>query len=240
MGVTATTRPAPHPPEPQVERATIAVALVDDNRLLREGIAAMLRLRPEYRVVRASASVDDVLHIMAHDAPDVLLLDLGLVDEDSLETASRLRNEAPLLRVILMGLSAAHEDVAAYVRVGVAGFIMKDATFDEFVSTIDAVARGEQVLPRALTHSLFSQIIRDEHVQDRSVLEEGVHLTTRERQIIDLLGKGLSNKDIANQLHIAIHTVKSHVHNILEKLSLRSRLEVAAFSHGTTRTRDRA
>jgi two-component system nitrate/nitrite response regulator NarL len=231
--------------EPQLQQAvskpdTIAIALVDDNRLLREGIAAMLRLRPEYRVVRSSATVDDVLHLMAQDSPEVLLLDLGLVDEDSLEAAARLRDAAPSLRVILMGLSAAHDDVAAYVRAGVSGFIMKEATFDEFVSTIDAVASGLQVLPRALTHSLFSQIIRDEVVADRQIIDEGVHLTTRERQIIDLLGQGMSNKDIANQLHIAIHTVKSHVHNILEKLSLRSRLEVAAYAYGTGRQRDRA
>ncbi len=176
---------------------------------------------------------------MAQDAPDVLLLDLGLVDEDSLEAAARLREAAPSLSVILMGLSAAHEDIAAYVRAGVSGFIMKEATFDEFVSTIDAVASGQQVLPLALTHSLFSQIIRDEVVPDREIIDEGVHLTTRERQIIDLLGQGMSNKDIANQLHIAIHTVKSHVHNILEKLSLRSRLEVAAYAYGTGRLRDR-
>lgn len=237
--MTPTTRAAPQVPEPVVELASIAITLVDDNRLLREGIAAMLRLRPEYRVVRASASVEEVLRMMSNDAPNVLLLDLGLVDEDSLEAASRLRDEAPSLRVVLMGLSAAHEDVAAYVRVGVAGFIMKDATFDEFVSTIDAVAHGQQVLPRALTQSLFSQIMNDEIVPDRSIIEEGVHLTTRERQIIDLLGQGMSNKDIANKLLIAIHTVKSHVHNILEKLSLRSRLEVAAYAFGSARPRDR-
>jgi DNA-binding NarL/FixJ family response regulator len=217
----------------------LAIGLVDDNRLLREGIAAMLRLRSEYSQVRASANVEGVLRDLADEAPDVLLLDFGLVDEDTLEVAARLRLEAPQVRVVLMGLSAAHEDVAAYVRVGVAGFIMKDATFDEFVSTIDAVSRGGQVLPRALTHSLFSQIIRTETVQDRSVMSEGVHLTARERQIIDQLGQGLSNKEIAQALRIAIHTVKSHVHNILEKLSLRSRLEVAACSHGAGRSRDR-
>lgn len=175
---TATPRAVPQVEGPVVQSGTIAVALVDDNRLLREGIAAMLRLRPEYRVVKASATVDDVLRIMSHDSPEVLLLDLGLVDEDSLEAAARLRDAAPSLRVVLMGLSAAHEDVAAYVRAGVAGFIMKDATFDEFVSTIDAVAKGQQVLPRALTHSLFSQIMNDEIVPDRSIVEEGVHLTT--------------------------------------------------------------
>ena len=114
---------------------------------------------------------------------------------------------------------------------GAAGFIMKDASFDDFITTIRAVAGGVEVLPRALTNSLFSQIAQNASRTAKSRLEEAVRLTARERQVIDLLGVGLSNKEIAARLHIAVHTVKSHVHNVLEKLALRSRLEVAAFSH---------
>jgi DNA-binding NarL/FixJ family response regulator len=95
------------------------------------------------------------------------------------------------------------------------------------------VARGVQVLPTELTNSLFGQILRNEIGGNRTRLIEAVRLTARERQVVDLLGDGLSNKEIANRLHIAVHTVKSHVHNVLEKLSLRSRLEVAAFTHAT-------
>ncbi len=219
-------------------RQSIALALIDDNRLLREGLAAMLRLRTEYRVVIATDNADELLRTMPKDPPQVVLLDLGLADQDSLSLSVRLSADAAQVKVIVMGLGATHEDVAAYVRAGVSGFIMKDASFDEFVSTINAVIGGDQVLPRALTQSLFAQIINDDLVKDRSVFDEGVRLTSRERQIIDLLGQGLSNKDIATSLHIAIHTVKSHVHNILEKLSLRTRLEVAAFSHAAGRSRD--
>lgn len=84
----------------------------------------------------------------------------------------------------------------------------------------------------------WDSVPHDVLIKDRHVFEEGVRLTSRERQIIDPLGQGLSNKDIATSLHIAIHTVKSHVHNILEKLSLRTRPEVAAFSHAAGRSRD--
>jgi DNA-binding NarL/FixJ family response regulator len=130
-----------------------------------------------------------------------------------------------------MGLLPAQEDVANYVRAGASGFIMKDASFDEFVETIRAVAAGAEVLPQALTNTLFSQIARNAVGGRNARVLEAVRLTSRERQVIDLLGEGLSNKEIATRLHIAVHTVKSHVHNILEKLALRSRLEVAAFSH---------
>jgi DNA-binding NarL/FixJ family response regulator len=100
-----------------------------------------------------------------------------------------------------------------------------------FFSTIRAVAAGAEVLPQALTNTLFSQIIRNVQLKNRTQAIDTVRLTQRERQVIDLLGEGLSNKEIAIRLHIAVHTVKSHVHNVLEKLSLHSRLEVAAFTH---------
>ena len=114
---------------------------------------------------------------------------------------------------------------------GASGFIMKDASFEDFFATIRAVAGGAEVLPQALTNSLFSQIARNAGQGNKARILEAVRLTNRERQVVELLGEGLSNKEIATRLHIAIHTVKSHVHNVLEKLALRSRLEVAAFTH---------
>ena len=90
------------------------------------------------------------------------------------------------------------------------------------------------MLPPALTNSLFSQIARNAASGNKAKVLESVRLTNRERQVIDLLGEGLSNKEIATRLHIAVHTVKSHVHNVLEKLALHSRLEVAAFTHAAS------
>jgi DNA-binding NarL/FixJ family response regulator len=139
--------------------------------------------------------------------------------------------EVPAARVIVMGLLPIQEDVANYVRAGASGFVMKDASFEDFFATIRAVAAGAEILPQALTNSLFTQIARNAAVVDQAKVLETVSLTNREREVIALLGEGLSNKEIAARMNIAIHTVKSHVHNVLEKLALRSRLEVAAFSH---------
>ena len=96
------------------------------------------------------------------------------------------------------------------------------------------------VLPPALTTSLFAQIARNVVNPKQEQVLESVRLTTREHQVIDLLGEGLSNKEIAARLHIAVHTVKSHVHNVLEKLALHSRLEVAAFTHARAKGRQSA
>jgi len=113
----------------------------------------------------------------------------------------------------------------------VAGFILKDATVDEFIDTIRTVARGERVLPQLMTRTLFSQIA------DRAVERAGaaalqtVRLTPREHEVIAAIAEGLSNKEIGQQLNIASHTVKSHVRNVMDKLVLRTRLQIAAYAH---------
>ncbi len=221
---------------PVVAPATpIALVLIDDNRLLREGIVAMVHTQPDFKVLAASADVDEAIQKVREAKPDVVLLDFGLDDHDSLSLTATVHTEVPTARVIVMGLLPIQEEVADYVRAGASGFIMKDATFEEFFSTIRTVARGGEVLPSELTNSLFAQIARNEAGGDRSRVLEAVRLTNRERQVVALLGEGLSNKEIANRMHVAVHTVKSHVHNVLEKLSLRSRLEVAAFTHASQR-----
>ena len=214
-----------------VAKPPIALVVIDDNRVLREGLAALIHTQPGFKVLAASADVDEALRHVREARPDVVLLDFGLEDHDSLSLAATVHAEVPTARVIVMGLLPSQEDVADYVRAGASGFIMKDASFEDFFATIRAVAGGAEVLPKALTNSLFSQIARNIPLANKTKIRDSVRLTNRERQVIDLLGEGLSNKEISSRLHIAVHTVKSHVHNVLEKLALHSRLEVAAFSH---------
>lgn len=191
----------------------------------------MIQSQAGFKILAASADVEEALQKVREAKPDVVLIDFGLEDHDSVNLTATVHSEVPAAKVIVMGLLPVQEDVVDYVRAGASGFVMKDASFEEFIRTIRAVADGEEVLPDALTGSVFSQIVLN--VQgSRAQVTESVRLTSRERQVVDLLAEGLSNKEIATRLHIAIHTVKSHVHNVLEKLALHSRLEVAAFTHG--------
>lgn len=215
---------------------TISLVLIDDNRLLREGLAGLIRKQPGFRILAASGDIEEALRKVREAKPRVVLLDFSLESHDSLRVTTTVRQEVPEARVIVMGLLPIQEDIAAFVRAGASGFIMKDASFDDFLRTIRAVADGADVLPPQLTGSLFSEITRQAVSRARAPVLEGVRLTEREREVIDLLGEGLSNKEMAARLHVAVHTVKSHVHNVLEKLALHTRLEVAAFSHsGGTR-----
>jgi DNA-binding NarL/FixJ family response regulator len=206
----------------------IKVAIIDDNRLVREGLAALLNKLPDVRAV-TSATADQAF--LADAKPAVLLLDVGLGDQDSLRVAAALTKDNPQARIIVMDLVPVSEDIAEYVNAGVSGFVLKDATFDEFVATIRAVAAGKKVLPARMTESLFAQIAKESEGKGSPQVIEAVRMTPREREVIDLIGEGLSNKEIAARLNIATHTVKSHVRNVMEKLALHTRLQIAAYSH---------
>jgi DNA-binding NarL/FixJ family response regulator len=209
---------------------TISLVLIDDNRLMREGLARLIREQQDFRILAASADADEAMMKVREAKPDVVLLDFGLEDHDSLALTATVHREVPEAKVIVLGLLPIQEDVVSFVRAGASGFIMKDATFEDFVRTVRSVVGGIVVLPPQLTGSLFSQIVSQAVRRGVPRELEAVRLTQRERQVVDLISEGLANKDIAARLHIAVHTVKSHVHNVLEKLALHSRLEVAAFS----------
>lgn len=208
----------------------IRVLLVEDNRLLREGITAMLNNQSDIKAV-AAAGNGDALEKARKLKPHVVLLDLGLKSQNSLRVVQSIKKELSKTEVIVMDLIPVQAEVVEFVKAGVSGFILKDATLEDFLHTIRSVAEGKKVLPPPLTKSLFSQIV-EYAVQSGKAdrLMKAVKLTKRELEVTDLIARGMSNKEIAQELHIAVHTVKSHVHNVLDKLALHTRLELASFA----------
>ena len=209
----------------------ISILLIEDNRLLREGIADMLNDQGEFEVVARSEDGDAVHQLKSlKNPPDIVLLDLGLEKENSLRLMSLLREELPEAKVIAMDILPDHVDIVEFVKAGGCGFIMKSAPPGDYVNTIKAVLAGAKVLPPILTKSLFTQIVESAQSSGRGIPDNSIQLTNREREIVDLISEGLSNKEIAERLHIATFTVKSHIHNILEKLTLSTRLQISAFA----------
>lgn len=207
----------------------VTVALIEDNRLVREALTTLLNRSSDIRVI--GGDPERLNSILRGIDPDVVLLDLGLENGDSLRLAKKALRDFPHARVIVMDLLPAHEDLSEFVTVGVSGFILKDASLEVVVGTIRAVAAGLKVLPDEMTGTLFSEIARESISKGGSQDQESVRMTPREREVIDLIAEGMSNKAIGKELHISIHTVKSHLRNIMEKLALHSRLQVAIYAH---------
>ncbi len=212
----------------------IKLMIIEDNRLLREGITAMLKEQHDLKVVAALGTNENILHKISILKPNIALLDLGLRNQNSLQVVKSVKKKFPVTKIIAMDLVPVHEEVLEFVQAGVSGFILKDATVNDFLRTIRSVAQGNKVLPPNLTDSLFSQIV--EHAitgTKESNLIRSVRMTKREKQVIELISDGLTNKEIAQKLHLSTHTVKSHVHNILEKLALHTRVQIARYAHST-------
>ncbi|MGD1047427.1 MAG: response regulator transcription factor [Candidatus Krumholzibacteriaceae bacterium] len=207
--------------------AKIRILLIEDNRLLRDGIAAMLNKHGEFRVVARSEDADSVRQLKKMPPPDVILLDLGLEKEDSLKLMSLLREESSEAKVIAMDILPDHVDIIEFVKAGGCGFILKNAPLEDWIRTIKTVAAGQKVLPPCLTQSLFAQMIEGTLKSGKGIPAKSIQFTNREREIVALISEGLSNKEIAERLHIATFTAKSHVHNILEKMALSTRLQIA-------------
>lgn len=197
----------------------------------------MLKKQPDMDVVETVGDGENIIKIMHRFKPEIILLDLGLRNRSSLHSVKLLKKKFPSSKVIIMDLIPTQDDVLEFVQAGVSGFILKDATVSDFLKTIRSVAKGFQILPPNLTGSLFSQIV-DHAVNgsNTSAIMDSVRMTKRERQVIELISEGYTNKEIAQKLHLSTYTIKSHVHNILEKLALRSRVQIAKYLHDSKKT----
>jgi DNA-binding NarL/FixJ family response regulator len=210
----------------------IKILLIEDNRLLREGIAEMLRKQSDMHVAATVSNGENILNLLKKRKANIVLLDLGLRSRNSLKIVKSIVNNFQDVKVIIMDLIPLQSDVLDFVQAGVAGFILKDASISDFYKTIRSVHKGVKVLPQNLTGTLFSQIISNAiSVSAPSVIADSVRMTKRERQVIGLIADGHTNKEIAKKLHLSIYTVKSHVHNILEKLALNTRVQIAKHAH---------
>jgi DNA-binding NarL/FixJ family response regulator len=206
--------------------------LIEDNRLLRDGIASMLKKQTDMRVVATVSNGENILGLMDKNKPDIVLLDLGLRSQNSLQIVKLIRQNFLDFKIIVMDLIPLQADVMEFVQAGVSGFILKNANITEFFKTIRCVFLGAKVLPSNLTDSLFSQIVESAIIHAKpSAIIESVRMTKREKQVIELIAEGATNKEMAQKLDLSLFTVKSHVHNILEKLALHTRVQIAVQAH---------
>lgn len=188
----------------------------------------MLKKEPDINIIAAFDGTDFTINRISEMKPHIVLLDLGLANQNSFELVKSLKIECHNVKIIVMDLVPIQEDILRFVEAGVSGFILKDATLAELLKTIRSVAGGEKVLPQMLAGSLFSQIM-DFGINEMSHenLIQSVGMTRREKEVIELIAEGLTNKEIAQKLNLSIYTVKSHVHNILEKMALHTRVQIA-------------
>jgi two-component system nitrate/nitrite response regulator NarL len=206
----------------------IRILIVAHIRLYREGLAQVLTHQPALIVVGMAASRDEAVAAAEALHPDILLLDLTMAE--SRDLVRQLQALGSSVKVVAIGLIEAEGEVLSCAEIGVAGYVPREGSLEDLVAAVESVGRGELLCSPQVAGTLLRRLAA--LALQRGPESEGPRLTLREREIVGLIDRGLSNKDIARQLGIEVATVKNHVHNILEKLSVRRRGEAAAKVRG--------
>jgi len=207
----------------------IKILLADDHRMIREGLRSLLEAEGDIEVVGECADGLEAVDLIVELVPDLVLMDVSMPGVSGIEATRRARSLVPSVKVAILTVSESDDDLFAAVRAGATGYLLKEVSIEELPAAVRAVARGHSLI----SPSMATRLLGEFNALSRRVEEQrgtAPRLSDRELEVLRLVARGLSNKDIAAELVIAENTVKNHVRNILEKLQLRSRMEAAMYA----------
>lgn len=206
----------------ETERVRLLIA--DDHPVVRQGLRAFLETQPEVEILGEAVDGEDAVRQVERLLPDVVLMDVVMPKIDGIEAIRRIREISPTTQAIVLTSFADDDKIVAAVRAGAAGYLLKDASPQELIGAIRAVARGEALLAPSVAARLMRELSRPSEDPAASIL------TARELEVLRLIASGRSNKEIALDLVLSEKTVKTHVSNILAKLHLADRTQAALYA----------
>ncbi len=211
----------------------IRILLIDDHTLFRSGIRLLLQRQPDFEVVDEAADGLEGIKLAKRHQPDVILLDLNMPGLSGLETLQLLVQDLPDAAVVVLTVSEEADELKAALRDGARGYLLKNIEAETLVAGVRRAAAGEPVISDSMTAKLVAHFRAPEKAPAATTPAPD-RLTPREREIVQGLARGESNKEIARTLDVAESTVKIHVQNVLKKLNLTSRVQVAVYAveHG--------
>jgi two-component system NarL family response regulator len=207
------------------ERNLTRVLLVDDQELFRRGVTMVLGADGDFEIEDVDDG-DQAIERMADDPFDVVLLDVRMPGRSGVEVCAEIKAIAPSTGIIMLTASDEEADLYESIRAGASGYLLKDgSTYDQVAEAVRVVAGGQSLISPAMATKLL-----DEFVQMSRDPVQTTSLTARELEVLRLVARGMSNRDIAKELFISENTVKNHIRNILEKLQMKSRMEAAMYA----------
>jgi two-component system nitrate/nitrite response regulator NarL len=212
----------------------LRIFLIDDHSLFRSGVKALLARQPDFEVVGEAADGLEGLKRAKQLKPDMVLLDLNMPGISGRESVKMLVEELPQTRVLMLTVSEDAEDLIDTLKSGARGYLLKNIDADYLVDSIRRAARGEAVMSPQMTSKLVQGLQSSSGAAAAPAVPEKDRISPREREILELLARGASNKQMARDLGLAESTIKIHVQNILRKLNLSSRVQAAVYAveHG--------
>lgn len=204
----------------------IEVLILFNNRLAREAVARILNAKPDLRVVAVQTTASCSMQEIVNSKADVLVLDSLQLFLKDLPTARQSPTDVLTIKCVLVGMEDDEKKFLSAVRRGALGYVLQDAAAADVVAAIRAVARGEAVCPPRYTRSLFMCAASQSGDVEHSRRRPRLGLTSREKQLVPMIGQGMTNKEIAAQLNLSEQTIKNHVHRILRKAGVGNRLSL--------------
>ncbi|OUA58054.1 response regulator [Bacillus thuringiensis] len=207
----------------------IKVLLVDDHTVVLKGLAFFLSTQEDLELVGEANNGKEALVKVGETNPDVILMDLYMPEMDGVEATAYIKKEYPNVKIIVLTSFSDQAHVLPALRAGASGYILKDVEPDQLVEAIRSAYKGNIQLHPDIANALLSQTLPVEEKEEESSIQVDV-LTARENEVLQLLAKGMSNKEIASVLVITEKTVKAHVSSILSKLNLSDRTQAALYA----------
>jgi DNA-binding NarL/FixJ family response regulator len=211
-----------------------SVLIADDQALVRVGLRKILETEPETTVVGEAKDGDDAVAEARRLRPDIVLMDIRMPVLDGIEATRRITGDLLATRVLMLTTFGLDSYVYEALRAGASGFMLKDAPPEEIAAAVRIVASGEALLAPAVTRAVIEEFVRRPPAVPPATPPALAELTPREREVLDLLARGLSNPEICERFVISEATAKTHVARILQKLALRDRIQavIYAYEHG--------
>lgn len=210
---------------------TIRLIIVDDHAMVRQGLKQMLGMEEDFEIIGEAEHGDEVIEKVLTLKPDVVLMDINLPGKNGIELTGELRRRIPAIKILALTADGDQYHLSQMIKSGASGYILKDAPSETLYEAIKTVARGDAYLPPNLLSVVLNEFRRTSIVEKKMVPPEELKLTPREIEIIGYIAHGENNREIAKKLFISEKTVKNHVSNILRKMNLEDRTQVAVYAY---------
>jgi two-component system, NarL family, response regulator NreC len=206
----------------------IRILLADDHTVMRRGLRALLERQAELEVVGEAADGAEAVELAASAKPDVVVMDIGMPTLNGIEAARRITEKHPETSVVILSMHSDESYVLRTLKSGARGYLLKDSPETDLIAAIRAVYQGKAFFSPAISKMLVEDYMR--RLEQRGVEDSYELLTTREREVLQLLAEGKSNKEVASMLNLSLYTVETHRGNILQKLNLHSVPELILYA----------
>jgi two-component system response regulator NreC len=206
----------------------IRIALADDHAVMRTGLRLVLERQSDFTVVGEASDGREAVALVQRESPDVLVMDIGMPNLNGIEAARQVGTAAPQVAVVILSMHSDESYVLRALKAGARGYLLKESAESDLIAAIRAVHAGKAFFSPAVSRMLVEDYVRQ--LQDREIEDSYELLTTREREILQLVAEGKSNKEVAAVLNLSLYTIETHRGNLMEKLGLHTVPELILYA----------